>query len=161
MATSCVIHVRPTNIFELEAIQALPCGCWQPTTGLRLWRLGWLPSRPKDHTARLPATPATGFCISRILLSWKEKRTGKGIDSDTTVTTAVGRGPASVSGWPLGRVGWSETFSPSPGAVLSLPASPSDQDSRTDRLAVASVGHPSYPVRATLFASNLEVLRAC
>ena len=27
MATSCVIHVRPTNIFELEAIQSMPCGC--------------------------------------------------------------------------------------------------------------------------------------
>ncbi len=27
MATSCVIHVRPTNIFELEAIESLPCGC--------------------------------------------------------------------------------------------------------------------------------------
>ncbi len=95
-------------------------------------------------------------------MSWKQKCTGKEIDSDTTVTTVVGRGvPASVSGWPLGRVGWSETFSPSPGAVLSLLASPSDQDSRTDRLAVASVCHPSDPVRATGFASNLEVLRAC
>ncbi len=41
MATSCVIHVRPTNIFELEAIESLPCGCvaadyWAPSLSVGL-----------------------------------------------------------------------------------------------------------------------------
>ncbi len=27
MATTCDIHVLPTNVLELEAIESLPCGC--------------------------------------------------------------------------------------------------------------------------------------
>ena len=68
-------YVKPTpTVFELEALEGLPCGCVAAAYRARPWDVRWFRSKPRAPTAFSPGTPAARFCASATLRSTTRTR---------------------------------------------------------------------------------------